>query len=106
MINEEELNKAMQWLVSSADKAAQANANRQYLDAFSKTIKAEIMSEHISEPVNAQERNAYADPRYKTHLEGLKAAIYEDERYRWLAKTAHAKIEVWRTMQANLRQVR
>lgn len=106
LITEEEANKAMEWLVSNAEEAAQANADRQYLDAFSKTIKAEIMGEHIDEPVNAQERHAYADPRYRTHLEGLREAIKKDEKFRWLAKAAHAKIEMWRTTQANLRNVR
>lgn len=106
MITEEALIKAMQWLVDNAEPAAVASSNRQYLEAFSKTLKAEIMSEHIDEPVNAQERHAYADERYKTHLLGWAQAIKEDEKFRWLAKTAHARIEVWRTMQANLRNVR
>ena len=106
MITEEEVNKALEWLVSTADKAAEARANRHYLDDFSRTIKAEIMSEHIDEAVNAQERRAYADPRYKIHLEGWKAAIKEDEKYRWLKDTAIAKLDCWRTQQANLRGVR
>ncbi len=106
MITEEEVNKALEWLVSNADKAAEARAHRQYLEDFSRTIKAEIMSEHIDEPVNAQERHAYADGRFKTHLEGLKAAIKEDERFRWLKDTAIAKLDCWRTQQANLRGVK
>ena len=106
MITEEEVNKALEWLVSVADKAAEARSHRQYLEDFSRSLKAELMSEHIDEPVNAQERHAYADGRYKTHLEGLKVAIKEDERYRWLHSTALAKIDVYRTQQANLRGVR
>ena len=106
MITEEDVNKALEWLVSNADKAAEARAQRQYLDDFSRTIKAEIMSEHMTEAVNAQERFAYADSRYKTHLDGLRVAIKEDERYRWLHSTAIAKIDVYRTQQANLRVVK
>ena len=106
MINEEDVRKALEWLVSSADKAAEARAHRQYLEDFSRTIKAEIMSEHMDEPVNAQERHAYADGRYKIHLEGLRVAIKEDERYRWLKDAALAKLDCWRTQQANLRGVR
>ena len=106
MINEEDVNKALEWLVSSADKAAEARAHRQYLEDFSRVIKAEIMNEHIDEPVNAQERHAYADGRYKMHLEGLKVAIKEDEKYRWYREAALAKIDVYRTQQANLRGVR
>ena len=106
MINEEEVNKALEWLVSNADKAAEARATRQYLEDFSRTIKAEIMSEHMTETVNAQERYAYSDGRYKTHLEGLRVAFKEDEKFRWLKDTAIAKIDVYRTQQANLRGVR
>ena len=106
MINEEEVNKALEWLVANADKAAEARANRQYLEDFSRTIKAEIMSEHITEAVNAQERFAYSDSRYKVHLEGLREAIKLDERYRWLKDAAIAKLDCWRTQQANLRGVK
>lgn len=106
VITEDDVNKALEWLVSNADKAAEARANRQYLDDFSRTIKAQIMSEHMAEPVNAQERFAYADGRYRTHLEGLKAAIKDDEKFRWLKDTAIAKLDCWRTQQANLRGVK
>ena len=106
MITEDDVNRALEWLVSSADKAAEARANRQYLEDFSRTIKAEIMSEHMDEPVNAQKRHAYADARYKTHLEGLRVAIKEDERFRWLKESALARIDVWRTIQASLRGIK
>ena len=106
MVTEDEVNKTLEWLVSHADKAAEARAHRQYLEDFSRPLKAEIMGEHIDEPVNAQERHAYADPRYKTHLDGLRVAIKEDERYRWLKDAALAKLDCWRTQQANLRGVR
>mgnify|MGYP003462455827 CR=1 FL=1 len=106
MITEEDVNKALEWLVSVADKAAEARSNRLNLEDFSRTLKAEIMSEHIDEPVNAQERHAYADGRYKTHLDGLKVAIKDDEKYRWLKDAAIAKLDCWRTQQANLRGVK
>jgi ABC-type uncharacterized transport system fused permease/ATPase subunit len=106
VIHEDDVNKALEWLVSNADKAAEARATRQYLEDFSRTIKAEIMTEHMSEAVNAQERFAYADGRYKTHLDGLRVAIKDDEKFRWLKNTALAKIDVYRTQQANLRGVK
>ena len=106
MITEDDVNKALEWLVSHADKAAEARATRQYLEDFSRTIKAEVMAEHLTEAVNAQERFAYADPRYKTHLDGLRVAIKDDEKYRWLKDTAIAKLDCWRTQQANLRGVK
>jgi ABC-type uncharacterized transport system fused permease/ATPase subunit len=106
MITEQDVNKAMEWLVGNAERAADARATRLYLEDFTRTIKAEIMSEHIDEPVNAQERHAYADPRYKIHLDGLRVAIKEDERFRWLKDTAIAKLDCWRTQQANFRAIK
>ena len=106
MITEEEVNKAMQWLVSNADKAAEARANRLYLEDFSRVLKAEVMSEHLDEAVNAQQRYADADARYKTHLLGLKVAIAVDERYKWLKETALTRIEIWRTHCSNMRGIK
>jgi hypothetical protein len=106
VITEEEVNRALQWLVDTADKAAEARAVRLYLEDFSKSLKAEIMSEYLENPVNAQERSAYSDKRYRTHLDGLKVAIKEDEKFRWLKDAAIAKIDAYRTQQANLRAVK
>ena len=103
MVKDEELDKALAYLRDTAVEAAQARAERLYLDDYSRVLRATIMSEHLSEPVNAQERYAYGDTRYKNHLEGLKQAIFLDERHRFLREAASAKIEAWRTYQANLR---
>lgn len=103
MIKDEEIDKALAYLRDSAVEAAQARAQRLYLDDFSRVLRATIMSEHLSEPVNAQERFAYGDTRYKNHLEGLKQAIFLDERYRFLREAADAKIRAWQTMKATLR---
>ena len=103
MISDEKLDLALAYLRDSAEGAAQARANRLHLDDYSRVLKAKIMSEHLSEPVNAQERHAYSDTRYMNHLEGLKVAIFEDEKYRFLRDAASAKIEVWRSQRANAR---
>lgn len=103
MITDAEIDKALAYLRDTADEAAHARAARLHLDDYSRVLKAEIMSEHLSESVNAQERWAYSDDRYKNHLETLKRAIYDDERFRFLRAAAEAKIEAWRTYQANAR---
>jgi hypothetical protein len=64
------------------------------------------MAEHLAEPVNAQERYAFCDLRYKNHLEALKIAVYEDEKARYLREAAAVKIEVYRTEQATLRSLK
>ena len=104
MVSDESVEKALDYLRNTAEEAAQTRANRLYLDDYSRVLRATIMSEHLAEPVNAQERYAYADIRYKNHLEGLKQAIFADEKYRFLRDAAAVKIEVWRSIQANERQ--
>ncbi len=103
MISEESIERAVDWLRDTAESAAQATANRQHLEKFTNSIKALIMSEHLAEPVNAQERYAYADIRYKNHLEGLKQAIFEDEKMKNLRDAAEIRVEAWRSMNANIR---
>ena len=104
MVNDAALEKALDYLRDTALDAANARATRLYLDDYSRVIKAMVMSEHLAEPVNAQERFAYSDLRYRNHLEALKVAIFEDEKARFLREAAAVKIEVWRSIQANERQ--
>lgn len=97
------MEKALDYLRESSSEAAQATANRHHLENTKPVIKSIIMSEHLAEPVNAQERYAHSDVRFKNHLEGLKAAIFEDERFTNLRVAAEAKIRAWQTQQANER---
>lgn len=103
MISDEEIDRALDWLVKNADRAAMARANRIYIEESLKPVKATLMKESGQESIGAQEREAYADPRYLELIQGLKQAVEEDERFRWLQKAAEAKIEAYRTMQANQR---
>jgi hypothetical protein len=104
VVSDEALEKALDYLRDTADMAAETRAKRLYLDDYSRVIKATVMAEHLAEPVNAQERYAFCDLRYKNHLEALKIAVYEDEKARYLREAAAVKIEVWRSIQANERQ--
>ena len=95
--------KCLDYIRDNAKKYAQAKANRVYLEEYRKALKARLMSQYIGEPVNAQERNAYAHSEYAELLEGLKVAIEEEENLRWKLIAAQAKIEVWRSLSANQR---
>ena len=97
---------ALQWLVDNAARAAEARATRLYLEDYTKVLKATIMAERVGETLGVQERCALADGRYKIHLDGLRVAIAEDEKLRWLRGAAEAKIEAYRTFEASTRQVR
>ena len=103
MITTDQVEAAVDWLRDNAKAAGRARANREHLDNYSKVVKSRLMGERLSEPVNAREQHAYGHSEYEKHLEGLRVAIEEDEAMRWLMKAAEAKIEVWRTEQANLR---
>lgn len=100
--------KALEEIAKAAPKYAQAKADRVYLDAFSKTLKAILMKEAMMaghSTVIAQEREAYADQRYQDHLKGIREAVDTEERLRWRMAAAEAAIEVWRTQSANERRM-
>lgn len=106
MINEQEVEAAVDWLRDTAQEAAQKRAERLYLDEYRKVLRAQLMKQHMDLPVSAQEREALADPKYSEHLQALKIAIDEDERMRFLRVAAEAKIEAWRSMNANYRAIK
>ncbi len=106
MITSEEVEKAVDWLRDNAGEAAKARAERIYVEEYRKTIKAQIMCEHTDESGIAQEREAYADPRYIAHLDAIREAVEIDEKHRFLRSAAEAKLEAWRTFSANDRGVK
>mgnify|MGYP003111327241 CR=1 FL=1 len=106
MIDDEEIQRALDYLRDSAVDAAQARANRIYMQEYSKSLKALIMREHLDLPVSAQEREACADHRYLTHLSAMQTAIKLDEQHRFLRVAAEAKIEAWRSLSANQRAMK
>ena len=101
----EEINiyKCLDYIRDHAKQYAQAKANRVYLEEYRKTLKARLMAQQLGDPVNAQERYAYAHPEYAELLDGLKVAIEQEENLRWKLIAAQAKIEVWRSLSANQR---
>lgn len=105
MITEEEVEKAIDYLRDTAVEAAQARADRIYLEEYRKSLKAMIMSEFAGLAIGAQERQAYRDQRYVDHLEALKQAVFADEKIRFMRVAASAKIEAWRSQSANQRAV-
>ena len=103
MITDEDIEKVIIYLRDNAIKSAKCKAERLYLEDYCRVLKSNIMREHLSDSVAAQERDAYADERYSDHLLALKIAIEEDEKMTFLRKAAEAKLEAWRTMCSNNR---
>jgi hypothetical protein len=106
--NDAEINifRSLDFIRDNAPAYAKAKSERVYLEEFRKTKKALLMRHAESaghKTAAVQEREAYADPGYIELLEGLKAAVEEEERLRWMIVAAQAKIEVWRTMESTRR---
>lgn len=103
IITDDDVQKALDYLRTNAPKAAQARANKVYMEEYRKTIKAQQMALKAGQPANAQERDAYKSKAYTDHLTALKDAVYQDELNRWGMVAATSTIEAWRTQNANRR---
>jgi len=102
-ISDDQVDSALEWSVKHAERAAEARANRVLLEESCRSLKAKLMKDSGQDSLGAQEREALASDAYRTHLDGLRAAVYEDERYRYLRQAAEARIECWRTFSSNQR---
>ena len=105
MITEQQVQSALDWMITNEDDMAKAKADYHDLDRFSKTIKAELMSQVSSNmSVSAREIEALAHQKYITHLSALRDAeqIYLQYEY----KMDHNKMicQLWQTISANKRQ--
>ena len=103
MIEDSQVDEALEYLRTNAPIAAQAKANKIYMEEFRKTVKAQQMAKFNSLPVNAQEREAYRSEEYQAYLDAIKDAVYKDELHRWGMVAATSTIEAWRTQNANQR---
>lgn len=84
---------------------AQARAERIYLEEFRKSIKSRLMKSSGENALAAQEREAYAHADYIAFLDGLKAAVEQEETLRWKLVQAQAAIDVWRSQNASNRNM-
>ena len=105
MIDEAQVQEALNFMVENDDNMAVAKAAYHDLDRFSKTVKAELMSKLSGNmSVSARETEALANEEYKTHLDNLREA---EERYlKYEYKMDHSKMicQLWQTISANKRQ--
>jgi hypothetical protein len=95
--------KAVDYIIANAKKFAQAKADRIYMEEYRKSLKAILMKRSLEETIGAQEREAYAHDEYKKLLDALREAIEIEEKLRWDLIAAQARVEIWRSEQANLR---
>jgi len=94
---------AVDYILANSRKFAKAKAERIYIEEYRKSLKSLLMKRSVEESIGAQEREAYAHEEYRNLLNGLRAAIEVEEALRWELIAAQARVDVWRSEQANLR---
>lgn len=79
------------------EEYAQARADARYLDELTSVIKSEQMRAHPEQPVSHREIYAKSSDEYKSHLLGLKEAIYKENSFYVKKEKAFATYEAYRS---------
>ena len=86
IVNEDDIHKAMDWLQKSAVECAKDRANLDYLNAYTKPLRAKLMQNYSDLPISAQTREAEAHEDYIKHLKAVKIASENIIRINFLEK--------------------
>jgi hypothetical protein len=106
MINDEQLEKSLNYIRDTAKEFAKAKAQVEYLKEFRKSKKALLMRDAElggCKTSASQEREAYASVDYVEILKGYRDAVERCEYLRYMLKGAELKIDVWRSKEASAR---
>lgn len=98
-------NAAVDYIIKHSQEYALAKANVVYLEQYRKTQKAICFQSSLRSTMAEKEADAYAHKDYIAVLDGLKAAVEEAERLRWMLIAAQARIDVWRSQEASNRNI-
>ena len=103
MIDDDDIEKALNWMRDNADEAAKASGEVIRAEEYAKSTLALVASGSGQETIAGQEREARLSAAYKKAIDEKVAATYADRKFRLLYAAAEAKIDVWRTQQSNAR---
>ena len=103
MIDEQSMERALEWMMDNVTKLAQATANRKHLEDYKKVKLAMLIQEAPAGTVSSREAWATSHEDYEEVLQGLRAAVEQEAELKHMFTIAEARIEVWRTIQANNR---
>jgi hypothetical protein len=98
--------KAIEFILEQSQNFATAKSQRVFLENFLRTKKALLMKDAMTKGFDSavsQEREAYAHPEYQELLQGLAAAIEQEETLLWKLRAAQMKADIWRSEQASER---
>ena len=103
MTDEQSVERALEWMMEKVGPLAKAIADRKYLEDFKKVKLAVLFQEAPPGTVSSKEAWATSHTDYQDLLKGLRAAVEQESELKHLFTIAEARIEVWRTQQANNR---
>ena len=103
-ISQEKMESAMMFLAQTDIPAAQAKGKVKALDQYGRTVKAFGFLEATG-TVAEREAKSYASDKWKQHIDSVEQAVIDAETLDNQRASAMGVRDVWRTLQANRRQV-
>jgi len=98
-------NLAIDYIIKHSKEYAIAKANVAYLTEYRKTKKAICYQASNKTTIADKEADAYSHPDYIAVLDGIKEAVEDAERLRWMLVAAQARIDIYRTQEASNRSI-
>ena len=97
---------ATEWLVHNSANIGEAKAARERCENMLRVVKSMEMKGSTEKSAAAQEREAYASERYIAAIDALYEATLHHETLLSTRNAAQAVIEVWRSLNSNLKGAR
>ena len=98
-------NEAINFMIKNSEAYANAKAQVVYLTEYRKTVKAIGFQRSLKNTMAEKEADAYTTAEYTSCVEGLREAVAEAERLRWMLVAAQARVDVWRSQEASNRNI-
>ena len=105
MIDQKQVEKALEYMRANALNLASSKANRIYITHYLKTCFANLYQLAEGKTVEDKKNWAYAHPEYVSQLNALQIAVQDEEKHRWKMEAAKALVEVWRTQESTNRTI-
>ena len=103
-ISQDRMESAMMFLAETDIPAAKAKGRVKALDQYGRTVKAFGFLEATG-TVAEREAKSYASDKWKQHVDNVEQAVIDAEALENQRASAMGVRDVWRTLQANRRQV-
>lgn len=101
-ITQDDVEKALDYLATSAKSFAEAKGRRVWLEERRKIVKAAAFSQ-AGGTVGERESTAYLSDDYKQCVDDLRDAVVAEETMRAYRVAAEARVEVWRSLESSRR---